>query len=49
MIATGNTTVREIVAGDFRAAGVFHQFGIDFCCGGGRTLAGRVQGTAPLH
>ena len=38
MIATGNTTVREIVAGDFRAAGVFHQFGIDFCCGGGRTL-----------
>ena len=43
MIATGNTTVREIVAGDFRAAGVFHQFGIDFCCGGGRTLEAACQ------
>ena len=43
MIATGNTTVREIVAGDFRAAGVFHQFGIDFCCSGGRTLAAACE------
>ena len=43
MIATGNTTVGEIVAGDFRAAGVFHQFGIDFCCGGGRTLEAACQ------
>jgi regulator of cell morphogenesis and NO signaling len=33
------TTVGEIVAGDYRAAGVFEQFGIDFCCGGRRSLA----------
>ncbi len=32
-------TVGEIVATDFRAAGVFEQFGIDFCCGGRRSLA----------
>jgi regulator of cell morphogenesis and NO signaling len=34
-----NTTVREIVASDYRAATVFHEFGIDFCCGGARTLS----------
>ena len=33
------TTVGEIVATDFRAAGVFEQFGIDFCCGGRRSIA----------
>lgn len=38
MTATTETTIREIVAGDFRAAAVFHKFGIDFCCGGGRTV-----------
>jgi regulator of cell morphogenesis and NO signaling len=32
-------TVGEIVATDFRAAAVFEQFGIDFCCGGRRTVA----------
>ena len=32
-------TVGEIVATDFRAAGVFEQFGIDFCCGGPRSVA----------
>jgi regulator of cell morphogenesis and NO signaling len=32
-------TVGEIVATDFRAAGIFEQFGIDFCCGGRRALA----------
>jgi len=31
-------TVGEVVAADFRAAGVFEQFGIDFCCSGRRTL-----------
>ena len=31
-------TVGEVVAADFRAAAVFEQFGIDFCCGGRRTL-----------
>jgi regulator of cell morphogenesis and NO signaling len=33
------TTVGEIVAGDFRRAAVFEEFGIDFCCSGRRTLA----------
>jgi regulator of cell morphogenesis and NO signaling len=32
-------TIGEIVAGDFRTAAVFQEFGIDFCCGGRRTLA----------
>ncbi len=32
-------TIGEIVATDFRAAGVFERFGIDFCCGGRRSLA----------
>lgn len=39
MLFTGETTVGEIVAGDFRTAAVFHEYGIDFCCGGRRTLA----------
>jgi regulator of cell morphogenesis and NO signaling len=38
MVTTESTTVRDIVAGDFRAAAVFHEFGIDFCCGGGKSL-----------
>jgi regulator of cell morphogenesis and NO signaling len=33
-----SATVGEIVATDFRAAGVFEQFGIDFCCGGRRSI-----------
>lgn len=32
-------TVGEIVATNFRAAGVFERFGIDFCCGGRRSIA----------
>lgn len=39
MHLTGDTTVGEIVTADFRTAAVFHEFGIDFCCGGRRTLA----------
>ena len=38
MIAT-DRTVKDIVTGDFRAAGVFERHRIDFCCGGGRPLA----------
>ena len=34
-----NTRVGELVANDFRAAHIFSQYGIDFCCGGGITLA----------
>ncbi len=32
------TSVGEIVAADFRTAAVFERFGIDFCCGGRRSL-----------
>jgi regulator of cell morphogenesis and NO signaling len=32
-------TVGDIVATDFRTAAVFEQFGIDFCCGGRRSLS----------
>lgn len=39
MTASVDTTVRDIVTSDYRAAAVFHKFGIDFCCGGGQTLS----------
>lgn len=39
MHVTGETSVGDIVAGDFRTAAVFHEFRIDFCCGGRRTVA----------
>lgn len=39
MHITGETPIGEIVAGDFRAASVFNEYGIDFCCGGKRTVA----------
>jgi regulator of cell morphogenesis and NO signaling len=39
MTITAETTVGEVVAADFRAAAVLNRFGIDFCCGGKRTLA----------
>src|SRR5262245_9694419 len=32
------STIGDIVANDFRAAGVFERFGIDFCCGGARSV-----------
>lgn len=32
-------TVGELVAEDFRRAHIFSQFGIDFCCGGGKPLS----------
>lgn len=38
-----NQTVGQIVAEDFRKAAVFKHYGIDFCCGGGRTLAESCQ------
>lgn len=31
-------TVGEIVADDYRTAGVFKKYGLDFCCGGGTPL-----------
>ena len=36
---TGNKTIGEIVAADFRTAKVFENHGIDFCCGGKVALA----------
>lgn len=33
-----HSTVGEIVATNYRAAAVFEQFGIDFCCGGRRSV-----------
>ena len=33
------TAIGDIVATDFRTAGIFEQFGIDFCCGGRMSLA----------
>ncbi len=32
-------TVGEIVANDFRAASIFKEAGIDFCCGGKKNLS----------
>ncbi len=36
---TGETTIGEIVAADYRAARIFENHGIDFCCGGKVPLA----------
>ncbi len=33
------STIGEIVADDFRAAALFKEAGIDFCCGGNKSLA----------
>lgn len=41
-----NTVVGDIVASDVRAAAVFQRFGIDFCCGGRRSLAEACRGSA---
>ena len=35
---TRNTTIGEIVAKDFRTAEVFREAGIDFCCGGNKSI-----------
>ena len=34
-----NRPVGDIVAENYHAAGVFRQYGIDFCCGGGQLLS----------
>lgn len=49
MNETEGTTIRDIVAGDFRTAAVFQKFGLDFCCGGGKSIddACREHGVDP--
>lgn len=44
-------TIGEIVTDDFRAAAVLERYGLDFCCGGSRTLdeACHDQGVDPAH
>ncbi|MCB0482378.1 MAG: iron-sulfur cluster repair di-iron protein [Flavobacteriales bacterium] len=39
-LATGEkpSTIGELVAADFRKAEVFRKFGLDFCCGGNKSL-----------
>jgi regulator of cell morphogenesis and NO signaling len=39
-------TVGEIVGHDFRAAAVFEQYGVDFCCGGRRSLVEACRAAA---
>jgi len=48
MTPTLDMTIRDIVAGDFRAAAVFQRRGIDFCCRGDRSIedACRKSGTS---
>jgi len=38
MTATPDTTIREVVASDYRTAAIFQRHGLDFCCNGGRTI-----------
>lgn len=33
-VKTSDRTIGDIVAADFRTAGVFEKHNIDFCCGG---------------
>jgi regulator of cell morphogenesis and NO signaling len=49
MQITGQSMIGELVAEDFRAAGVFQEYGIDFCCGGKRSVteACRERGVDP--
>lgn len=38
MNITKNSKIGNVVAEDYRAASVFKKHGIDFCCGGGRSI-----------
>ena len=38
MNTTKEKTIGEMVADDYRTAGVFQSFGIDFCCKGNHTI-----------
>lgn len=49
MNVTKDSIIGTVVADDYRAAGVFEQVGIDFCCNGNRTIeaACTEQNVAP--
>ncbi|MFN2372693.1 MAG: DUF542 domain-containing protein, partial [Cyclonatronaceae bacterium] len=34
-----NQTIAELVTADYRTAGVFRKYGLDFCCGGKKTVS----------
>jgi regulator of cell morphogenesis and NO signaling len=34
----GTSKIGELVAEDYRKAGVFKKYGLDFCCGGGKSI-----------
>lgn len=34
-----NHTIAELVTADYRTAGVFRKYGLDFCCGGKKTVS----------
>jgi regulator of cell morphogenesis and NO signaling len=38
MKITEEKTIGEVVAIDYKLAGLFENYGIDFCCGGGKTI-----------
>lgn len=38
MTITANNTLAETAANDFRSAVVFNKYGLDFCCGGKKTI-----------
>jgi len=40
------STIGEIVSTDFRTAAIFEQFGIDFCCGGRRSVVEACRSAA---
>lgn len=44
MEALKERTVGQIVADDYRAAQIFRTFGLDFCCGGNKTVAEAAAG-----
>ena len=39
MIDIKNKTIAEIVSDDISTASVFKKYNLDFCCGGGKTVA----------
>jgi len=43
LLPFADRTVGDLVAEDYRRGAIFKQFGIDFCCGGGRTVAAACE------